>query len=111
MNVLVNDFLDGRNACYIAYSQTFHVLYLVSDNGDGLSAPLTPGGSGSVSNSQCTVNAPGSSASTNGNNLLLTLNISFKPAFHGNRIVYAAARDSTDANNSGWQALGTTTVQ
>jgi hypothetical protein len=111
VNVLVNSALDGGHACYIAYSQTFKVLYLVNDSGTGLSNALTLGGQGSVSNSQCTVNASGSSATLNGNQLTLVLNISFINAFGGNRIVYAAARDSTDANNSGWQALGTWSVQ
>jgi hypothetical protein len=64
-----------------------------------------------VSNSQCTVNSAGSSATISGNNLILTLNITFTPAFNGNRVIYAAARDSADANNSGWQAMGTWAVQ
>jgi hypothetical protein len=37
--------------------------------------------------------------------------MSFTPSFTGNQIVYLAARDSLDANSSGWQALGTWTVQ
>jgi hypothetical protein len=107
VNVLMNNFLDGRQACYIAYSQPFKVLYLVGDAGGGLSAGLMLGGSGSVSNSQCTINASGSSATTNGNTLTLVLNMSFTAGFAGNRVIYTAARDSTDANNSGWQSLGT----
>ena len=31
--------------------------------------------------------------------------------FAGNRIFYLASRDLTDANNTGWQAVGTWTVQ
>jgi hypothetical protein len=111
VNVLINNFLDGRQACYLAYSQTAKVLYLVSDAGGGLSAGLPLGASGSVSNSQCTVNSAGSSAIGNGNTLTLTLNMTFTGAFDGNRVVYVAARDSTDANNSGWQAMGTWIVQ
>jgi hypothetical protein len=57
------------------------------------------------------VNSSGSSATVNGNGLTLVLNMSFTSAFSGNRVVYAAARDSTDANNSGWQPLGTWAVQ
>jgi hypothetical protein len=111
VNILINNFLDGRSACYLAYSQPFKVLYLVGDAGGGLSPGLTLGGTGSVSNSQCTVNASGSSASVSGNALTLTLNISFTPAFDGDRVVYLAARDSAEANNSGWQAMATITVQ
>src|SRR6185295_19392628 len=36
LNILINDFLDGRNACYLAYSRPAGVLYLVNDAG-GLS--------------------------------------------------------------------------
>jgi len=111
VNVLINNFLDGRQACYIAYSQPFKVLYLVGDAGGGLSAGLTLGGSGNVGNNQCTVNSAGSSAAVSGNTLTLTLNIGFTSAFDGNRVIYLAARDSAEANNSGWQALGSITVQ
>jgi hypothetical protein len=109
VNVLVNNFLDGRNACYIAYSRPSNVLYLVADAGGGLSPGLVLGGSGSVSNSQCTINSAGSSASGGGNTLTLTLNISFTGAFGGNKVSYLAARD-LQGGNSGWQALGTWAV-
>lgn len=111
INALINGSLDGRQACYVAYSQPGQVLYLVSDAGGGLSQGLPLGGMGSVSNSQCTINAAGSSASTSGSTLTLTLNIAFAPTFDGNRVVYLAARDKTEANNSGWQAMGTWTVE
>jgi hypothetical protein len=50
------------------------------------------------------------SRSGNGNLLTLTLNVTFKTGLAGNRVVYMAARDQAE-NNSGWQALGTWTVQ
>jgi len=64
-------------------------------------------GSASISNSQCTIAAAGSSLSGTGNTLTVTLNISFSN-FSGNRIIYAAARSATA--NSGWQAIGSVTV-
>ena len=63
-----------------------------------------------MTNGQCTVNAAGSSAGSVGNTLTLMLNMSFTGAFDGNRVIYLAARDSTDANNSGWQSVGSWTV-
>ena len=92
VNVLINNFLDGRQACYIAYSQPFKVLYLVGDAGGGLSAGLMLGGSGTVSNSQFTVSASGSSAALSGNTLTLVLQTTFSSAFDGNRVIYAAAQ-------------------
>ncbi|HYW47686.1 MAG TPA: hypothetical protein VE959_32760 [Bryobacteraceae bacterium] len=111
VNVLINNFLDGRQACYLAYSRPAGVLYLVNDAGGTLLPGLALNGTGSVNNSQCTVTGAGSAASGSGNNLTLTLNLSFSAAFDGNRVIYAAARDSTDANSSNWQAVGSWTVQ
>jgi hypothetical protein len=57
---------------------------------------------GSIANSPVTVNAAGSSASGapsgSGNTLTLVLNMSFTPAFDGNRVIYTAARDMGEAN-------------
>ena len=108
MNVLINNYLDGRQACYIAYVQQGNVLYLVNDAGDAggpFAGSLVLSGSGSVGNSQCTINGVGSSAVASGNTLTLTLNMSFSTAFGGNKVVYLAARD-TAFSNTGWQTLG-----
>jgi probable HAF family extracellular repeat protein len=105
VNVLINNSLDGRNACYLAYSRSAGVLYLVPDAGGGLSSGLSLGKSGTVSNSQCSVASAGSSAIGNGNTLTLTLNITFTTSFAGNKVAYMAARDLTQ-NNSGWMPLG-----
>jgi hypothetical protein len=110
VNVLINNFLNGISACYIAYSYPLKVLYLVGDAGGGLSAGLTLGGSGSVSNSQCTIDAAGSSATPSDNNLTLVLNITFTAPFDGDRAIYLAAGNASGAN-SNWQALGSTTIE
>jgi len=105
VNILINNVLDGRNACYLAYSRSAGVLYLVGDNGGTLSTGLVLGGSGSVSNSQCIVAGAASAASGSGNTLTVTLNLIFAAGFGGNKVVYLAARDLA-GGNSGWQALG-----
>jgi len=110
VNVLINDTLNGNQACYLAYSRAFNTLYLVNDTGTALLLGLTLNGAGSVNNSQCTVTGAGSLASGSGNTLTLTLNMSFLSAFAGNRVIYAAARSNGDAFNSGWQAVGSRTV-
>lgn len=108
VNVLFNHSLDGRQACYLAYSVPDNVLYLVPDSGTGLLPGLVLNGSGSTGNSQCTVSGAGSSASGSGNNLTLTLNVSFNSSFGGDKVVYMAARDAS--NNSGWQTMGVRAV-
>jgi uncharacterized repeat protein (TIGR01451 family) len=112
VNVLMNNYLDGIQACYVAYSKYYGMLLLVDDGGDSagpyagyLTVPSAGSITGSMSNSQCTVNGAGSSVVGSGNTLTLTLNISFSSSFAGNRIVYTAAGDTT--GNSGWQALST----
>ena len=111
INMLVNGFLDGRHGCYLAYSRPINTLYLINDNGDALLAGQSLAGSGSLTNSQCTVAWGGGAVVAGGNSLALTLNLTFLSGFGGNRVFYLAARDGNEANNTGWQAMGTWTVQ
>jgi uncharacterized repeat protein (TIGR02543 family) len=113
LDVLINNYLDGISACYLAYvptGATTGYLYLVADAGGGYAAgsPMLLSSGGLLQNSQCTINTAGSSASASGNTLTLNLAITFTSGFGGNRIFYTAARSNTQ--NSGWQALGTWNV-
>jgi len=105
VNLLINQYLDGRQACYIAFAVASNVLYLVPDSGGGLLPGMVLNGSGSTANSQCSISGAGSSASASGNTLSLTLNITFSSSFGGNKVVYAAAGDSLGPN-TGWNVMG-----
>jgi len=111
VDVLIANALDGRHACYVAFvpsSATGGSVYLVDDVGDAggpYQGLVLPGGV-SISNSQCTINGTGSSVSGSGNNLVLTLNMTFSSAFSGNKVLYLSAQDKAGVN-SGWHALGT----
>jgi len=114
MDVLFNSALDGRTACYIAFvpaSAASGSVLLVDDAGDagGPFQSLSLPGGGTVSNSQCSISGAASSATGSGNNLTLTLAISFSSNFAGSKVVYTAARNLS-SNNSGWQALATWTI-
>jgi hypothetical protein len=114
VNVLVNNFIDGRNACYVAFvpsGPSGGALDLVDDAGDagGPYSGTTLPGSGTVSNHQCSISAAQSSVSASGNTLTLTLAMTFSPSFTGNRVIYLAARNST--LSSDWQASGSVSVQ
>ncbi|MDP3000388.1 MAG: hypothetical protein Q8N47_23085 [Bryobacterales bacterium] len=111
VNILVNDWLDGRRACYLAYARGNNTLYLMNDYGTGLLPGLALSGTGSLGNSQCTVNGVGSSVASSGNTLTLTLNMAFGAGFAGNRVFYLAARDVNELNNTGWRATGSWSVQ
>jgi len=106
VNILINSVLDARQACYLAYTRSSNTLSIVADSGDAaqLSGKVMDG-TGTVGNSQCTVSLAGSSATGSGNSLTLSLNINFASSFTGNKVVYAAARD-TAQSNSGWQTVG-----
>ena len=106
VNVLINNALDGRGACYMGYSRPTNTLYLVDDlTGTLLPGLVLDGSAGSVGNSQCTVNRIGSSATSTAAGLTLTLSIAFNASFGGNKVIYAAARDKV-GSNSGWVSLG-----
>src|SRR5437016_10486620 len=78
LNVLINNFLDGRHACYLAYVVASSTLYLVDDAGDaggpyaGSVALGNPGTT--IQNSQCAVNLL-SAAPKDANNFNLGLSI------------------------------------
>jgi hypothetical protein len=110
-NILINNFLDGRHACYVAFARTINVLYLVNDAGDALLPGQSLSAPGSVGNSQCTVSWANGAVVAANNDLALMLNISFSPAFGGARVFYVAARDRNEGNNTNWQSMGTWTVQ
>jgi len=114
VDVLINNFLDGRQACYVAYAAASNSLLLVDDLGDAggpFAGAMVLNGQGSIQNSQCLISGAGSSVESSGNTLTLTLNVTFKSAFAGNRIFYIAGRDQAGANNTDWQAVGTWSVQ
>ncbi|MEZ5402007.1 MAG: hypothetical protein R2729_20205 [Bryobacteraceae bacterium] len=112
VNVLINNAIDGRQACYLAYARASGALYLVNDAGEAggpFAGTISIPGTGVASNSQCTINAGGSFATVSGSTLTLVLNISFSAQFGARRIVYVAARDLA-GHSSGWHAKGVWTV-
>jgi hypothetical protein len=114
VNILINNFIDGRHACFLAYARSANTLYLVDDAGDA-GGPFAGGAvlnaAGSIGNSQCTVSWGSAPVNSSGNSLALTFNIGFTSAFDGNRVFYLAARDGNGANNTDWQASGSWSVQ
>jgi len=110
-DILFASALDGRHACYVAFVQATSSVLLVDDAGDagGPYQGLVLPASGSIGNSQCTINGTNSSVSVSGNTLTLTLAIAFNAAFNGNKVIYTSAQDKL-SNSSGWQALATWAV-
>jgi hypothetical protein len=107
-NVLVNNVLDGRAACYLAYDHVGRVLYLVNDRGteiSGMQIGADNRGSGVLANGQCAVDGRQTYLSERphsmGPSVSLQTKLTYSPAFAGRKVVYVAARDKT-GGNSGW---------
>ena len=106
VQLLINSSLDGANACYLGYDRVGNVLYLLNDAGTALLNPgIVPGsGSGTVENNQCRLNGNGTTMSESGESMTLRVNLTFKPAFRGPRILFNGVQTAT--GNSGWGATG-----
>ena len=105
VNLLINVNLDGRSACYVAYAVTSNTLFLVDDLGATSISAGSPGGGVSKANTQCTLDAAVSSASTVGKQLTVNFKLRFASGFSGPRTAFAAAT-TQGGGSSGWQRLG-----
>jgi hypothetical protein len=98
--LLVNSSSSGAGACFVYYHPQSNQLYLRNDAGSAWLTPaLTPGGAGTLANSQCTLSAASSSASLTGNNLILNVSLTFTGAFTGAKNVYMYASGLVGLNS------------
>ena len=97
---------SGANACYVYYQPQGNLLYLANNAGTAWMTPaLTPGVAGTASNGQCTLNAGSSSVTTAGNDLTLSVALSFSGTFTGAKNVYLYAA-GISGQNTGWVKEG-----
>jgi hypothetical protein len=99
--------LSATRACYLYYSRGANAIYL-ANNAGAWQGPLTVGSAGTLTNSQCSVNAGSSAVSTSGNTLTLNLALSFTGAFAGAKNIYMEVQNAV---NSGWSLHGAWTVR
>jgi hypothetical protein len=99
-------FAGGANTCMVYYDRTTAMLNLLNDAGTAWTAAAL--GSGTLLNSQCTIDLVNSSAVPSANTLTLTLAATFNHSFAGTQSVYMFG--SNGAQTSGWQSRGTWTV-
>ena len=100
---------DRIAECSAGYIPSTNSISLLSDDQSFVVGSITPGTTQTVENSYCVVRALGSSVSEAGNNLTLSLALSFKPDFDGPKNVFTAAQDRS-GTVTGWQLIGTWTV-
>jgi 6-phosphogluconolactonase (cycloisomerase 2 family) len=96
-----------EKTCRVEYVRATNALYLKNDAGTVFLGPVTPGGVGTLSNSQCSVSAGASSVSGSGNILTLKLALSFTPAFAGTQGIFMYADDRNGQTTPGRQQRGT----
>lgn len=107
---LWNGAVSSSGGCFVQYFVAANALYLANDAGDAeTGSALTPGTAGSLSNSQCTINGTGSSVSSAGTMLSLTLSVSFAPTFAGTHNIFGYSMDNSN-QGSGWLGLGTWSI-
>jgi DNA-binding beta-propeller fold protein YncE len=105
----VNTSQTSANGCYVYYQPQGNHLYLSNNAGTAWMTPaLTPGVAGTASNSQCTLNAASSSVGSAGDNLTVSVALTFSATFLGLKNVYLYAA-GLSGKNSGWVKEGTWT--
>jgi len=109
VQVVVNSSLSGYQGCYISIDPVHKTVLLLNDGATAWQGPITLPTSGTLANSQCTINGGSSNIALSGNNATVNLGLSFSASFGGAKTVYGYAQ-AAGGLNSGWTALGTWTV-
>ncbi len=97
-------------ACTVGFVQATNALYLFNDAQTAVLGPLTLGGGGSLSNSQCTLFGGSTAATPSGNNLTVPFTIQLL-AGYGSQNIWGLAQsyDGTQTSSGFFQWLGTWT--
>jgi hypothetical protein len=90
--------------CVVHYRATTAMVRMQDDA--GVFGAFVPFGNGTLANSRCTLNLASSNATPSGDNLTLTLNMTFAGAFSGPADI-AMRAVSLAGPNTGWVARGT----
>jgi hypothetical protein len=93
--------------CAVLYNMNTSTFYLADNNGNWQS------GTGTLTNSQCSLNVASSTAATDENNypyqFWVTPSVQFNSSYLGFYPIYAMAQDQA-GQSSGWNEMGTVTV-
>ena len=103
-----SDFFGFTNSCIAYYNSSLNLLYLSAD-GAFWQAPVKPGSPGVLSNSQCSIDAGASGVTASGNDLILSLAMTFASSYSGGKNLFMRS-DSSSGASSGWSNNGTWTA-
>ena len=98
---------SSANSCLLYYNQTSNQVLLLND-GATTWMPMTVGTAGTLQNSQCSLNVGSVAITRSGNNLTVSVPMTFQAAYAGAKQVWMYAGGG--AGNSGWQQRGTWTA-
>jgi hypothetical protein len=113
VTMLISSVIVGGTSCQVFYFPAANTLNLVNDAGTAMVSAngITPGAAGTLANSRCSINTGGASKSVSGNNVTVSLPMTFNtPTFSGTRNIYVNAFDNY-GNLSHWVTGGTWMVQ
>jgi hypothetical protein len=84
----------SANQCLVRYDIASSAIWLVPNIGGTWGYhPITAGSPATLSNSQCTVMASGSSAKISGNTVTVNLELTFPPEFAGTKQLFMGSED------------------
>ena len=106
--LLMNNVLNGYNACYIHYDRALNVFFLLKDDASAWLG-LWGGREGQVENSQCVLSGKNSTGTAVGDTLTVTYDLRFKGGFNGNRQIYLWSADDKGVVQP-WTQVGTWNV-
>jgi hypothetical protein len=103
-----DDYFGFTNSCIAYYNSSLDLLYLSAD-GEFWQAPAKPGAPAVLSNSQCSIDVGASGVTASGNDLILSLAVTFNSSYSGTKNLFMRA-DSLSEASSGWSNKGTWTA-
>jgi hypothetical protein len=109
-NMLINSSLTGSGSCYVIYEPGANTIDIADDSGSVVAMRLTPGGSGTLANSQCSVPASGVAVNTAGSTTTISFAVTFASSFAGAKTIWASWY-SGGIPAVPWQPVGSWTVQ
>jgi YVTN family beta-propeller protein len=107
VQLLFNTTATRPSGCNVYYHADTHAISLYNDTASGFAGSVMPGSATQVSNNQCTLIGSGSSFTTSGNSLAVSIALAFSPGFTGQKNAYAYVQGNNGANNGGWIQKGT----
>ncbi|HZU32020.1 MAG TPA: hypothetical protein VFB79_12960, partial [Candidatus Angelobacter sp.] len=93
----------SAHECLLRYDISTNAIWLVPDAGGAWSGPITAGTSSTLSNSQCTVMAAGSSAQISGTTVTTKFLVTFTAAFVGGKQLYLESEDARGSWSTNYQ--------